>query len=345
MNLSTSSFNGPKTALMVLALLLVVEAGMRRFEPYLSADVEHIESIPQVVSQFGQSGDDLLFLGSSITRHGVDVAALEPVLVAKGVAPGAFSFSFIYPDASDVLDWTYVYHHYLSPPAPQPDVIVINFAGDRLQDVEPNSQQVRRIARHHTSLGDVPQAFTQDFTTLSQRVDFLLSKIFVSFAHRERVRTRLMATLPLYRQTQRSLNETQLAQARAAPAANPDPLTPQVNTVLNTARERYTRLKRFLAEIDTRSVRVVFVATPVRDPYRIDPALRTLLADEGAELLDTRSVPGLSPAVFDDALHLSPAGAKIYSRALAEKLAPVLKTELRGDLQSSRQLYHGLSGF
>ncbi len=327
MNLSTSSFNGLKTVVVVLALLLVVEAGMRRFEPYLSADVEHIESIPQIVSQLGQTGKDLLFLGSSITRHGVDVAALEPVLAAEGVAPGTFSFSFIYPDASDILDWTYLYHHYLSPPATQPDVIVINFAGDRLEDVEPNPQQVRRIARHHTSLQDVPQAFAQDFTTLSQRVEFLLSKVFVSFAHRERVRMRLMATLPLYRQTQRSLNETQLAQVKAAPAANSDQVTPA---------ERYTRLKRFLAEIDTRSVRVVFVATPVRDPYRIDPALRTLLTDHGAELLDTRAVLGLTPAVFDDALHLSPEGAEIYSRALAEKLAPVLKAELRGDLQSSR---------
>lgn len=329
MNLSTSSFNGLKTAAVVLALLLVVEAGMRRLEPHLSADVAHIESIPQIVGSFGKADHDLLFLGSSITRHGVDVAALEPVLAAQGVAPDAFSLSFIYPDASDILDWAYVYHHYLSPSTAQPDVIVVNFAGDRLEDVEANPQQIRRIARHHTTLRDVPGAFAQDFTTLPQRADFLLSKTFVSFAHRERVRMRLMATLPLYRQTQRSLNETQPAQAaEATPTANSDRLTP--------APERYTRLKRFLAEIDARSVQVVFVATPVRDPYTLDPALRTLLTDHGAELLDTRAVPGLTPAVFDDALHLSPEGAEIYSRALAEKLAPLLKAELRGNLQSSR---------
>ncbi len=332
MNLSTSSFNGLKTAAVVLALLLVVEAGMRRLEPHLSADVAHIENIPQIVSGFGKADHDLLFLGSSITRHGVDVAALEPVLAAQGVAPDAFSLSFIYPDASDILDWAYVYHHYLSLSAAQPDVIVVNFAGDRLEDVEANPQQIRRIARHHTSLRDVPGAFAQDFTTLSQRADFLLSKTFVSFAHRERVRMRLMATLPLYRQTQRSLNESQLAQAAeptptAAPTSNPDQVT---------LAGRYTRLKRFLAEIDTRSVRVVFVATPVRDPYTLDPALWALLTDHGAELLDTRAVPGLTPAVFDDALHLSPEGAEIYSRALAKKLAPLLKAELRGDLQSSR---------
>ena len=332
MNLSTSSFNGLKTAAVVLALLLVVEAGMRRLEPHLSADVAHIESIPQIVGSFGKADHDLLFLGSSITRHGVDVAALEPVLAAQGVAPDAFSLSFIYPDASDILDWAYVYHHYLSPSTAQPDVIVVNFAGDRLEDVEANPQQIRRIARHHTTLRDVPGAFAQDFTTLPQRADFLLSKTFVSFAHRERVRMRLMATLPLYRQTQRSLNETQPAQVAeatptAAPTSNPDQVT---------LAGRYTRLKRFLAEIDTRSVRVVFVATPVRDPYTLDPALRTLLTDHGAELLDTRAVLGLTPAVFDDALHLSPEGAEIYSRALAEKLAPVLKAELRGDLQSSR---------
>ena len=104
----------------MLALLLVVEAGMRRLEPYLSADVEHIQNIPKIVGRFDQTGHDLLFLGSSMTRHGVDAAALEPVLAAQGVAPGTFSLSFIYPDASDILDWTYVYHHYLSPPAAQP---------------------------------------------------------------------------------------------------------------------------------------------------------------------------------------------------------------------------------
>ena len=118
---------------------------------------------------------------------------------------------------------------------------------------------------------------------------------------------RLMATLPLYRRTQRSLNEIQLAQASAATPAAVTPTTPEGG---------YTRLKRFLAEIDTRSVRVVFVATPVRDPYPLDPALREILRAQGAELLDTRAVSGLTPAAFDDALHLSPEGAEIYSRAL-----------------------------
>lgn len=135
-----------------------------------------------------------------------------------------------------------------------------------------------------------------------------------------------MATLPLYRQTQRSLNETQLAQASAA--------TPPATPAATPAPGRYTRLKRFLAEVDTRSVRVVFVATPVRDPYTLDPELRAILKEQGAELIDTRPVPGLTPEVFDDALHLSPKGAVIYSRALAKKLVSLL-TELY-DGQSSR---------
>ncbi len=324
MNLSTFSFRAELKAIaLALALLLAVEVGMRWLEPHLSADVQHIQQIPQIVSRLARAqGEHLLFLGSSMTRHGVDLNVLEPTLAARGVATDDLSVGLIYPDASDILDWYYVYHHYLSTSTAQPDMVVVSFAGDRLQDVVPNPQQIRRIARHHTSLRDIPEVFSQDFTTLSQRGDYLFSKVSASFAHRERVRVRLLATMiPYYRQTEQGLNGAQLV-SETLPATQ----TPQI---------RYSRLERFLGEVDP-AAQVIFVAMPLRDPYQLDPELRGILERQGAELIDTRSVPGITPDAFLDPLHLTPEGAVVYSRALAQKLAPFLKPELYSELPSDR---------
>lgn len=314
MNLSTFSFKTElKAVALALALLLAVEAGMRWLEPHLSVDVSHIQEIPELVSRLAQApGEHLLFLGNSTTRRGVDVDVLEPALAEQGVATDDLSLGLIHPDASDILDWLYVYQHNFGAPAAQPDVMVVGFATDNLEDVSPNPQQIRRVARHHTSVRDIPKVFGQDFTTLSQRGDYLLSKVFASFAHRERVRVRLLAMIiPFYQQTERGMNEAQ--RASAAPPETPSP------------QARYTRLKRFLDSVDTAEVQVIFVAMPLRDPYQLDPELRGILEKQGAELVDLQSVSGITPEVFADSLHLVPEGAVIYSRALAEKLAPLLK--------------------
>jgi len=301
----------------MLALLLAVEGGMRVLEPRLSMDVRHIRVIPQVVSTLAAApGEHLLFLGNSMTRRGVDLDVLEPALAARGVAEDTFSVGLIYPDASNVLDWHYVYRRYLSAPGAAPDVMVVGFAAEGLEDVPPDPQQVRRVARHHTSLADVPEVFAHDFTTIAQRGEFLISKAFVSFAHRERVRVRVFDWLiPFYEETERDINRAQgLAAQSLAPALAP----------AQAPGARYTHLKRFLDSVDTAAVEVIFVAMPLRDPYPLDPGLAEVLEAEGAELLDLRSVPGLSDAAFADALHLAPEGAVLYSRALARKLAPLL---------------------
>lgn len=322
MNLSTFSFKTElKAVALALTLLLAVEAGMRWFEPHLSVDVSHIQEIPELVSQLAQApGEHLLFLGNSTTRRGVDVDVLEPALAEQGVATDDLSLGLIHPDASDILDWLYVYQHNFGAPTAQPDVMVVGFATDNLEDVSPNPQQIRRVARHHTSVRDIPEVFGQDFTTLSQRGDYLFSKVFASFAHRERVRVRLLAMiLPFYRQTERSMNDAQ----------QPSEVLPA-----DLSQVRYTRLKRFLDDVNTAEVQVIFAAMPLRDPYQLDPELRGILKRQGAELIDMRSVPGITPELFRDSLHLIPEGAVIYSRALAKKLAPLL-TELYNG-QSSR---------
>lgn len=317
MNSSTSSSNGQRFNLqlraiaLALAMLLAVELGMRWLEPSLSADVQNMRQIPTVVSQLAASpGEHVLFLGNSQTRRGVDMDVLEPSLAAQGVATRKLSIGFIYPDSSSILDWYYTYHHNIDK-ATRPDVLIVSFSEDSLADTPVTSEQVRRLARHHSSLQDIPRIFTRDLNTISQRSEFLLAKASASFAQRDRVRVRAFdEIIPRYRQLQRELSQSDVV---ATASTNTSP-----------TRYRYTRLGRFLAMVNPQAVEIIFVAMPMRRPYTIDPALPRFIQDAGAHFINLESVAQLNANDFADTLHLAPAGAKIYSRALAAKLAPLL---------------------
>ncbi len=300
-----------KAILLALAMLLAVEGAVRWLEPSLSVDVRHIQHIPEIVTELANSpGERVLFLGNSLTREGVDMDALKPALATHDVNPDDLSFGLIYPDSGDILDWLYVYRHNVTA-ATRPDVLIVSFASDALADEEfPDSESIRRLAHHHTSLSDIPYIFSRDLTHLPQRGEFLISKFFVSFAHRERVRTRALDELiPYYRETQRALSKvgSSTAPSEAAPV-----------------HHTYTRLKRFLEIIDTKEVETIFIAMPVREPYTLDPALPRIIESAGARFLDLESVPKLTAEYYRDSLHLLPPGAKIYSNFLGGKLAPLL---------------------
>lgn len=318
MNLSTSNSSSSSSSrgdyraiLLALATLLAVEGAVRFLEPSLSADVRNIEGIPQELSELAATpGEHMLFLGNSLTREGVDMKVLRPELAARQVELQKLNFGFVYPDSADILDWFYVYRHNVSE-ANRPDLLLLSFASDGLADeTRPDAESVRRLARHHTTLADTPYVFAHDLTRLSERGDFLVSKLFVSFAHRERVRARALdEAIPNYRETQRALSQTDTPVA-AIPAAPPE--------------YTYERLTRFLKLVNTEEVEVIFVAMPIREAYTLDPKLGTLIASSGARLLELASVPQLTPAHFRDGLHLTPAGAKIYSKVLGRELAPLL---------------------
>ncbi len=320
MNLSTSSSRGDYRAiLLALATLLAVEGAVRFLEPSLSADVRNIEQIPQELGELASApGEHMLFLGNSLTREGVDMKVLRPELAARQVDLQKLNFGFVYPDSADILDWFYVYRHNVNE-ANRPDVLLLSFAKDGLADeVRPDAESVRRLARHHTTLADTPYVFAHDLTRLSERGDFLVSKLFVSFAHRERVRTRALdEVIPNYRETQRALSQTD---------------TPATATIAPPPEYTYDRLERFLKLVDTEAVEVIFVAMPVREPYTLDPKLGPLIESSGARLLDLESVPRLTPAHYRDGLHLTPDGAKVYSEVLGRKLAPLLS---KGDKSPS----------
>lgn len=308
MNLSTFSFKTELKAIGVaLLLLLAVEAGVRWLEPNLSIDVSHIRNIPSIVTELADArGHTLLFLGNSMTRRGVNVKVLTPDLKAKGTDTENLTIELIHPDSSGILYWNYLYDYYFKDPQNLPDTLVVSFGKNHLADDTYDYEHVLRIAHQFTTWRDVPAAFWRDFTSISERGDFLLAKVFASFTHRERVRVRLLDEfIPYYRSTTRLLNE-------------------QPNVGVESQQFTYHDLQRFLSKIDTLKTRVIFIAMPMREAYNLDSQIGKVVKQNGATFLDLRSVAGLKPADFKDSLHLIPEGSVVYSHALASKLAPLL---------------------
>src|SRR5690606_4250107 len=124
MRSSTSSSKPPerrgprldrRVLLLVFAALLVVELGVRVIEPRLSLDIRHIQAIPDIVSDVHESaGPSVVFFGNSLTRAGVDLGVMASGLAPAGVERGGVAA--VYPDDTTILDWIYVYEHYLARP-------------------------------------------------------------------------------------------------------------------------------------------------------------------------------------------------------------------------------------
>lgn len=310
MNSSIFSFRGELKVLGLAALVLLgAELGVRALEPRLSLDVQHVNAIPGIVAELSaQPGRHLLLLGNSMTREGIEVETLASVWKQQGVRAADLAVARVYPDSTQLLDWHYLYRRHLAGEAARPDLLVVGFSQRGLHDVPADADQIGRIARNATTLRDAPELFTHDLRTVSQRAEYLLADTSVGFAIRERLRLRLLDLfIPHFRGTQRTLNDVQPQGAFLPP---------------DTADLSYGTLHRFLDLVDTGAVEVVFVAMPLREPYALDPRLAPTLERAGAQLLDLRSVPGLTPAAFHDPLHLAPQGAAIYSRALAHALLP-----------------------
>lgn len=315
MSSSTSSFRSElKVVALVLVALAACELVVRLREQTLSLDVRHIRQIPDISARLAQGGDGqhphllrVLFIGNSMTRYGVEPEIVERGMAAQGIAP--LRIERVFPDASALPDWYYAFKRFFDAPARAPDVLVVCFAANDLQDSQPVHSW--RLAQYYTNLGDVPEVFREDIRDFDSRAEFLLSDASAAFANRTRVRERALdLVIPDYRETAQQINRTQKSQ-----------------TVEQLARTQptYRRLARLGQLAKSRGVRVILVAMPERVDYELDPQLQTAVEAAGMSLLDSRTGHGLNHDSYVDEMHLGADGARIYSQFLARQLAPQLQ--------------------
>lgn len=308
-----AGWGGWRTLLFVLAVLVVVEVGVRQFETRLSVDIQHVHAVGDIISDLvseAEKADErsLLFLGNSLTRRGVDLAVLESELAEHQVAD--LQLAAVYPDDTSVLDWLYLYQTEAQATGAVPDVVVLSFGFWHLEDRPVNRVQTYRLGRYFVSWQGLSQLYRHDLTTLADRANVLLAKFSAAFANRQRIAERLLSFLPHYQESARIINDI----ANAAQSGADEP-----------AEKSYARLTRLIAAVEGSGAELVLVAMPTRDGYDLDPRIAEIAASNGSVLVDARDVPGLNSVHFEDNLHLDPAtGAKLYSEHAASLLAPIL---------------------
>lgn len=296
--------------LVLAALLLALELGMRVLEPQLSLDIQHIREMPAVAASIREAtGPTVLFLGNSLTRMGVDLEVVGDGLDALGA--DQIELFALYPDDTTVLDWHHLLRSRVFGEGAVPDVIVIGFAYRHLVDLPVRPVQTYRLGRFFTDWSDLGELFEHDVTDLEDRVNVIVSKLSAAFANRERLSARVLDMLPGYRESAQHINDVmiQTDTASLSEAATPP---------------EFTVLARFAARVEEAGSRLIAVAMPTREAYELPAGQREALAAAGVELLDLRDLPGLERQHFADSLHMDAVGAEIYSAALARALAPHL---------------------
>lgn len=293
----------------VISLFLMLEACFRFGGEYLSKDITHLqsfESISQQLAQFNpKQGTRLLFLGNSLTRHGIDQEAFARVVEQEfGQKIQCVKMN---PDNTALADWFYAYRTYFSNPGVKPDLVIIGFEGIHLRDAPSNHPD--RLAQYYCTWADYPQLFKYDLNNFEERVHFSLCKVSAAFGNRDRIQKRALDLLiPDYRAGIEQLNHRRNQHA-TPPLSSPG----------------YERLEELISIASKQGTQIVLAAMPVPEAYEFDPELLELVENSSAILFDCRTVPGITDPMFFDGLHMDEQAASLYSTTLARKSGSVIK--------------------
>ena len=301
-----------RIALVLLLVLGGVEVLTRLKLVRMSKEFEQFRSYPRLAAELAhRSGVRVALVGASIVHEDIDPALLADRLRAATRVPAhAESFS---ADHSFVNTWYFMLNHDFWRPGNRVDLVVIPFVGPSLYDH--NEIEIGRLARFFTSVEDWPEVLGTDLATTAERADFLLSNFWASWGARERMQelvfTRLFPNYKAYAREQQNLFlAQQFANPRRARRARS---LVALERLLRTAREHATPL--------------CFVVFPTQradwngQPYA---EARRLIEASGADYIDLRGGGDVDTSIFADLVHMNVDGRALYTRMLADAVAPAL---------------------
>lgn len=300
----------------VLAVLLVVELGIRVSEPRLSKDLATIQAFPMIAASLdgpqAQGRQRVLFLGNSLLREGVNTE-----IVAEAISRNSDQPAFVTKapaDATGLVEWYYAFKNCFANSGHVPDVLVLGFEGNgggHLSDAR--NTDPAALGHLFCELSDVPEVMQHELSDFGDRVDFLLGSVSAAYANRERVQRRVLdAVIPNYRDTSNRMNDVMNERLSAERATPPKPT--------------YKRLERLIKVADSHNVQVVFVAIPVPDEYEVDPGLLELASRRAIQMIDARHIDGIENEMFPDGLHMNSIAAEHFSHAVGAKLSPGIRS-------------------
>ena len=208
-------------------------------------------------------------------------------------------------DSSEINTWHYLVKESFWRRDLNPDWLFVTFFENVLSDQ--GSPELGRLALFFTRCEDWPELFDLDLPTMPKRAEFVISSVWATYAARDRIRNRVLAAfVPNFKEFAEVLHDSQ-GPRHKKPAIQPT----------------FKALSRFLTAAKEHGNRVCFVAFPVVDKagkvsYDLWPEELQLIREAGMEFIDMRQVPELRPEHYRDEIHLTPAGAAIYSRRFAQ---------------------------
>jgi hypothetical protein len=302
-----------RVALGVLLMVVALEVFTRVRLFSMSKDFRRFRGYDaRAAALVARGGTRVALIGNSATDRGVDVVTLERALAGDGQRVHADLFV---ADQSRVNTWRYMLESYFARAQRRPDLVVVTFYEDELADGNP--VEIGRLAQFFTTVRDWPEVFRVDLPAPGDRVEFVLSSVWATFAASERIRERLLdAVVPDFRDYTARANQIAFVHRRAAAGRASGPRT-------------YRALGGLLQRAAETGQHLCFVAYPTLAepgavPYPIPPELPVMLHEAGAGFIDLRRTPGLRPDLYADEVHLTEEGRVPYSAALGQALAAEL---------------------
>jgi hypothetical protein len=291
---------------LVAGLLIGSEIGVRRLL-HGTANDQHLREIPEIASRLRQAnGVRILFLGNSLTRTNLNLRTFVEEVTAEH--PARIQAESVYPDDSKVAEWYYTFKHYFVDTGSRPEILVVSFAARQLEDT--GALDPARFATAFGGYENKDELFRDEITGFGDRVEFYLASVSAAFAHRERVKDRLLAAvIPHYKQTALRVNRA-LRDAKPASGGKPS----------------YRRLGKLIALASKDRIRVILVSMPQPIPYPVNEGLLAFARERGVDYHDGRFVEGLTGSHFVDGYHLGAEGAKVFSRALAGRMSGLVQS-------------------
>ena len=304
-----------KAIAFIVVVVVLVEVTMRVFQSKISIDIAHISAISEVAQELGASKSEdttrILFLGNSLTRHGVLDGEFHEQLKSTGFGREKLRTYYIYPDGGNITPWLFAYRNQFVRREIEPDILIVLFGKSHLRDSPNNSTTLAE----HSSWSDVADvAGGRRLPSIDRKVQFLLSKASDAFCYRSRVQPRLFtALIPYYQKSLRHMNDVRNESTGKTANLKLESLT-------------FNDLSTFLKMIRAQSpqMRVLFATVPQPIDYTFPAEAIDLIKASGASFIDLNNLGGLSAENYPDGYHLGPAGAEIYTRALAESIAKEL---------------------
>ncbi len=291
--------------------MLLIECSMRLVEKHLSGSVEHILSIPEIISQIDskQVDTNIIFLGNSLTNNAVDPAVVETQLSSQ--LNSSVQISKITPDGTALSDWYCIYKNQIQSLNSPPEYLVIGFAWAQLSDQY--SINPTRLGGFFCTINDMEHLRETGLTNHQQAFRFLAGAASHVYVNREAIRNRILDMLiPDYQIITQKLNQTDNAR--------------QSDTTKNETHYTYNVFERLIRSIEARGTHVILISMPVIEDYDLDKEIYAIVDELNITLLDMRKNENIRTDMFKDSIHLNQLGQKVFSESIIKHIAKVKYT-------------------